>query len=324
MKNHCKIFLNCFLLLMLGLSVDAQADCSSNRSPASPYTTTLNPGDIIVQRDTPVGTVIATVTTPSPRTGGVWNNCINGGGTNYYYMSMFPTPSPVSGYYNTNIPGVGVAVGYSTAIPASFRSPANAQFTAASGISNAYPLYLTFVKTGDIVSGRLSSGLLAYAYADGSPSVKGVTVNINGNAITQVACSITTPNLTFPIGDVLASAFGTAVGTIPSGAQNTQNLGLNCDAQANINASLSGTQNPDVGTGSVLALTGQGNSNVAKGVGVQILYNGSPLVLNNRIVLKRSSGGQEALPLTARYYQTKTSVTTGIANASATLNLTYQ
>ncbi|HDS5029757.1 fimbrial protein [Enterobacter kobei] len=57
---------------------------------------------------------------------------------------------------------------------------------------------------------------------------------------------------------------------------------------------------------------------------MQIVYNGAPLMLNNRIVLKTSSGGQETFPLTARYYQTRTTVSTGTANASATLNLTYQ
>lgn len=85
-----------------------------------------------------------------------------------------------------------------------------------------------------------------------------------------------------------------------------------------------GTQNPDVGTASVLALTNQGDADVAQGVGVQLLYNGSPLILNNRLVLKSSTGGQETFPITARYYQTRTTVTTGKANASATLDLTYQ
>ncbi|HDC4774722.1 TPA: fimbrial protein, partial [Enterobacter cloacae] len=56
----------------------------------------------------------------------------------------------------------------------------------------------------------------------------------------------------------------------------------------------------------------------------QLLYNGSPLTLNSRLLLKQSAGGQETLPLTARYYQTLTSVESGSANASATLNLTYQ
>lgn len=182
---------------------------------------------------------------------------------------------------------------------------------------------VTFVKTGAITSGVVSSGMLARVYGDGD-GITAASFNFTGPTITQVACSISTPNLTFPIGDVLVSKFGSTVGTIPAGGQNTQNLGLSCDYYANINVTLSGTQNPDVGTTSVLALTNQGDADVAKGVGVQILYNSTVLSRNSRIVLKRSSGGQEMLPITARYYQTKSSVTTGKANATATLNLTYQ
>lgn len=104
----------------------------------------------------------------------------------------------------------------------------------------------------------------------------------------------------------------------------TQNLGLNCDSGANINAMLTGIQNPDLSDDSVLALSGQGSEGVASGVGVQLLYNGSPLRLNRNMVLKQTSGGQESLPITARYYQTQKSVSTGTANTSATLILTYQ
>lgn len=130
--------------------------------------------------------------------------------------------------------------------------------------------------------------------------------------------------MVFPIGDVQVASFGSQIGTVVDNAQNTQNLALNCGAGSNINISLNGIQNPDVSTTSVLALTGQGNADVAKGVGVQLLYNGTPLVLNNRIVLKQSAGGQETFPITARYYQTKTSVLPGKANTAATLDLTYQ
>ena len=62
----------------------------------------------------------------------------------------------------------------------------------------------------------------------------------------------------------------------------------------------------------------------AEGVGVQLVYNTIPLQLNNRILLKQSAGGQEAFPLTARYYQTRAVVKPGSANATATLNVTYQ
>ena len=114
------------------------------------------------------------------------------------------------------------------------------------------------------------------------------------------------------------------MGTTPAGARNTQNLGLNCDPGANVNVSISGIQNPDVATTSVLALTGQGNTGTAKGVGIQLLYNGTPLALNTRLPLTVAAGGQQTFPLTARYYQTNTTVEPGTANASATLNLTYQ
>ena len=57
-----------------------------------------------------------------------------------------------------------------------------------------------------------------------------------------------------------------------------------------------------------------------------IIYdrNGTPLALNTRLPLTVAAGGQQTFPLTARYYQTKTTVEPGTANASATLNLTYQ
>ncbi len=86
-----------------------------------------------------------------------------------------------------------------------------------------------------------------------------------------------------------------------------------------------GYAKPDVtGDTSVLALNGQGTPGTADGVGIQMLYNNVPLQLNNRIVLKRSAGGQETFPLVARYYQTRSVVRPGSANATATLNITYQ
>lgn len=251
-------------------------------------------------------------------------SCRAGGGI-YAQMSLFTSRSAISHVYNTNVPGVGVSIstpaGYFAGVY--FESPASFFSNPINQSLNMSSRTVTFVKTGAITSGVVSSGMLARVYGDGD-GVTAASINFTGPTITQVACSISTPNLTFPIGDVLVSKFGSTVGTIPAGGQNTQNLGLSCDYYANINVTLSGTQNPDVGTTSVLALTNQGDADVAKGVGVQILYNSTVLSRNSRIVLKRSSGGQEMLPITARYYQTKSSVTTGKANSTATLDLTYQ
>lgn len=302
--------------LMLVISVVTYSKVTfATCSFASGYTTrtdNLNFGSVVVQRDTPVGTLIF----QGQQQGSTYINCTGDVNTNYYTFSYNgAVSSGISHVYNTNIPGVGVSV-YTWAY---YDNPAGTDNTT-NGAVKTYIIKYNLIKTGAITSGVLMTGKI------GTWTVTGITpliINVSGGNVTQVACAITTPSLNFPLGDVLASSFGSTVGFVNT-KTNTQNLGLNCDAGANINVALNGTQNPDVSTNSVLALTGQGNSDVAKGVGVQILYNGSPLVLNNRIVMKQSSGGQETFPITARYYQTKTAVTTGKANASATLDLTYQ
>lgn len=315
--------INSLLLLIIAFA-SAQVYATCDVDAGDPYTLhriyTANMLPVVVQRDTPVGTVIESLAFGSSDE--KFLGC-TGGSSAYYFMSLFTTPSAVTDVYNTNVPGVGVRLAFESSAW-SFTS---------SGYRRTYPnnagiytigLTVSFVKTGNITSGIVNSGMLGYAVGDGNMSLKAITVNLTGAKVTQVACSVATEYLSFPIGDVPATNFSSTPGTIPSGGQNTQNLGLSCDPQANINVSLSGTQNPDIPNSSVLALTGQGSAGVASGVGVQLLYNGSPFLLNNRIVLKQSSGGQETFPLTARYYQTKSAVTTGTANTSATLNITYQ
>lgn len=303
------------LILLIITMHSAKATCTY-QSGQGPYTYSFNVGNVVVQRDTAVG---ASIYTSTLNPGGVQLACSNDNQTTYAMTYMGGVATAISHAYATNVSGVAVSVkigntwGYLDN-PVSHDNDGNGAIT--------YPqATITLYKTGSMASGALTTGNL------GTYTVSGLTpgtYQLTGGSITVLACSISTPTLSFPIGDISASSFGSTIGVTPSSAQNTQNLGLNCDAGANINVSLSGTQNPDVGTTSVLALTGQGSAGVAKGVGVQIVYNGSPLILNNRVVLKQSAGGQETFPLTARYYQTKTSVTPGTANASATLNLTYQ
>ncbi|CAM4079293.1 MULTISPECIES: fimbrial protein [Lelliottia] len=284
-------------------------------------------GAMTVQRDAPVGTIIGTVTlTNSTRS----VNCSDAGTMSRYRTLTYSggVQSPLPNIYRTNLTGVGIQTDPSEAY---FTNPAQLFQSTNSGagivFANHHTIIINVIKTGDIVSGTLAMGEIANEQFDngsgGRITSESVTMS-GGNSITVLACGLSTQTLTFPIGDVFASTFGSTPGTIPSGAQTTQNLGLNCATGANINVTLSGIQNPDVSDNSVLALTGQGSAGVAQGVGVQLLYNGSPLRINSRMVMKQSSGGQESLPLTARYYQTKTAVTTGSANTSATLNLTYQ
>lgn len=308
------------ILLLSFASYNVNATCSS----VTVQTTTSSLGNTIVQRDTAIGSVISTIITPST---GVYGSDCNGMDTFGLYLNYSSTVSSLGdNIYDTNIPGVGIRL-FNGGISNSnvFTNPQHV-------IMNQEPVDWTWgggtlqlIKTATIQPGTLNSGtigtvrLLGYdtAYHDG------VYINTSGGTVTVLACSITTPNLTFPIGTVPVSEFGTTVGFTPT-KTNTQNLGLNCDVDANINVMLNGTQNPDISTASVLALNGQGSAGIASGLGVQLLYDGTPLEINKNIVMKKSAGGQELLPITARYYQTKTTVTPGDASTSATLTITYQ
>ncbi|MCF8581542.1 fimbrial protein [Enterobacter ludwigii] len=315
----------CFYLILFMLFVckPVQACYWLTGKQVTPQTLSVRLNSTIVQRDAPVGSTLMTQWVSTGNSSAYsFANCGSGDWATWAYNKTVATG--YSNVYQTNVAGVGIQIQAGTS-SFYYNNPAT-YFTDTAGSTWAWSSWGTGYNISLIKTANTSSGDIGTGQTNFTLSNLGVllTLNITGGTVTTVACAITTPTLNFPIGNIPAALFGTTVGTTPATAQNTQNLGLNCDAGANINVSLTGTQNPDVGTTSVLALTGQGNAGVAQGVGVQILYNGSPLVLNNRIVLKQSSGGQETFPLTARYYQTKTSVMPGTANASATLNLTYQ
>ncbi|OAT31830.1 fimbrial adhesin [Buttiauxella brennerae ATCC 51605] len=288
----------------------------------------VNAGNIIVQRDTPVGALIGTVPTQAQEVHQA--TCINATGpgkalAQFDYMGGVATSIP--NVYNTNIPGVGMSIVGMTGGTSTMQSPP-VPYQLASGsttitdIWSGNPQVIRLYKVGNIISGNLVPGRVGHqTLLDDGGILR--DIQLSGGSVTQVACSIKTPNLVFPLGDVPVSTFGNTIGFIPD-VSSTQNLGLDCDAGANFNVSLNGTQNPDSSNASVLALNNQGGSDVASGVGIQLLYNDVPLILNNRIVLKSSPGGVETFPLKARFIQTQTTVTAGDASTSATLQLTYQ
>jgi type 1 fimbria pilin len=309
------IFLLC---VAAGLNSAHAGTCTT----ITPQESTLSIGTITVQRDVAVGTVL--FSRNATLTGSYLTGCTNPLMLGFSMRYLNATPSTYGNHvYNTNVNGIGVRFSSGNY----FENPTNTfSYNAQSDYVEWWGGKIELIVTGPVASGSLTPGVLGVVMLQGSDGVyrDGLTTTLLDGTINVLACSITTPQLTFPIGDISAATFGSTVGTTPAGAQNTQNLGLNCDPGANVNVSLSGIQNPDVATTSVLALTGQGNTGTAKGVGVQLLYNGTPITLNTRLPLNVATGGQQAFPLTARYYQTQTTVEPGTANASATLNLTYQ
>ncbi|RDT60807.1 fimbrial protein, partial [Klebsiella pneumoniae] len=84
---------------------------------------------------------------------------------------------------------------------------------------------IELVVTGPVSSGALTPGVIGVVTLQGSDGLyrDGLTTQLTSGNINALACTVNTAQLTFPIGDIPASAFGTVVGTTPAGAQNTQN-----------------------------------------------------------------------------------------------------
>nr|WP_269815932.1 fimbrial protein [Serratia odorifera] len=186
-------------------------------------------------------------------------------------------------------------------------------------VNSSYAVGIALYKTGPTGSGAITTGRVGRV---GYKGIRWITsINVSGGTIKTVACSLNASNIQVPLGDVLATEF-TGVGTTLK--PKAFNVGLACDANAKINVSLGGTQSAESSDSSILQLTNAGSDGVAKGVGVQLLYNNTPLKLNQLLALKTSAGGQETFPFTAHYYQTAANITAGSANATATLNISYQ
>lgn len=306
-------------------------------------TVTMTISDITVQRDVPLNTPLTTDLYGSAYAG--WTNCSNYIGGIKSYLADSGTKDGTRKIYKTNIPGVGIDIGVYGATSNGYiatyfigETPGwyGSDWVESTGLNGccnnlAQTAIVKLVKIGDITSGKLSGtfgsfivGNIAGATVP-TPDSWGpeIPIQFAGTNITQLKCSISTPNLAFSLGNVSADEFGNTPGTT-SMTISTKDLSLNCDPGTNINVTLSGTQSQDTTDDSVLALSASEGNEVAGGVGVQLLYGDNPLHINKMLNLKTSSGGIETLPITARYYQTKNTVIAGQANTTATLNITYQ
>ncbi|MGL5387208.1 MAG: fimbrial protein [Serratia sp. (in: enterobacteria)] len=328
-----------FMLLLIAVSWGQQsmaASCTSssggNWSPS---------GNLTYQRDQPIG---SWGSSKFGVTGAYQFSCVGDSAADRdAYLTLSVASSPVPGYtdvYPTNNPGVGVRYNFAINSGSSSFCPVQFDDHIVNSVRNytchilannrpamSFGSSVEFVKLATAVT----SGPITYipqvtvAYAlNGQSGSWNLPIMWNGSANVNLlitACTINSSSILVPLDDVMASSL-TSVGSIAKPA--SFNVALQCNAGARINVQLNGTQNTDSSASGVLQLTNAGGAGVAKGVGIQILYNGTAMQLNNNMVLKTSSGGQETFPFTARYYQTKATVTAGSANAIATLNLTYQ
>lgn len=311
-------------------SSHAASPCTMNISTASTQTVSL--GDIRASASLANGSVIATyrsttfsqVTVAASFTASALCQMLIMGKFKNYGLPI----SSATGWAVTNnimatsISGLGIRVSLPTAEGDIYAGSIYYPKTSAFFSLPAGSWKVEVIKTGALGSGSLPTGttLAKMTFIDTDNNSRTLlTLNLGaGSSVASSTCTLSSTSISVPIGNIAGTKFSKIGSTA---GDKSFDIGLKCDKNANINVSMTGTQNKDTAEKSVLALTTGGN---AQGIGVQLLYGGTPLTLGSNLALKTaSSGGAETLPFTARYYQTQSTVIAGTANATATLTFTY-
>lgn len=300
-------------------------------------------GDHSMQRDVPVGAVDPQQVV-APNTFDFRCNDDPNADRDVYLKIKTSTP-PVSGYsdvYPTNLDGIGVR--FHLAESSDFCKIKSSDVIA-HGEANYTCHMLTIIKDPDgyfsenigsaiefvKIKPTMTSGVITQipqvtisyemnnTYAGGD---MGIMWTSNANVKFDVlACTINTPKIDVWLPDVEANQFR-AVGNTPAAKDFTVQLA--CEPGTHIVAELDGEKSSETSNQSVLALTNAGDSGVAKGIGIQILYNNNPLNIGSPITLTTSQTDMLTLPFVARYFQTQSEISVGQADSTATLNITYQ
>jgi type 1 fimbria pilin len=190
------------------------------------------------------------------------------------------------------------------------------------------------VKTAAPIAGSggfsMIGSVTSKEYANGGTGAKS-TINFNYTILnTSIpSCSVTTTAVAVSMPYENTSAFQ---GVGATTGQTNFNLGLVCDANANPSISFMDSATPSNETSTLTLAPGS----TATGIGVQLLYQGTPVVFSpgaysytnsstptsNNLSLGALSGTQN-VPFQARYIQTNAAVTPGLIRAVATFTMTY-
>lgn len=275
-------------------------------------------GTVYTSPDMPIGTVLYSYSFPDVMLTPYCNPVASA------TMTML-TANQLSSYgnsvYDTPIKGVGIRVSVWGIYAESPSITVNIPMGTSVYGPTAYTRNTTveLVKTGPISAGTTSLERIMGIEVEAKGGINYLV--INNITIVASTCTTSTTNIQITLDDILASKMNSVGSTYNP---KNFNVGLNCDPGARVSATLRGNDNPDTSADGVLQLSNAGSDDVADGVGIQILSNSIPMPLDKLMPLKTFTGTQETLPFTVQYYQTKSEIKTGKANATATLEITYQ
>jgi type 1 fimbria pilin len=317
--------LTLFIGLMALGTTSAWASCWQSHSA---YEINMAMGRVVVSPDLPVGSVIATKTWPMPDNNTIYVTCdIN---TTLKFDAKVVAAGLVQGankVYSTAIPGIGLRFSRKGAIsmiyPDSYTTTGSS-FTLA-GSTFTLDIIKTSTTTG---SGTIASG----PYTEYGPGFTILKTSLNADAITIVSPSCTIlggKNMNVDIGTIKRAdlkGVGTWAGGTPFDIKLECSGGVSVSGYANINTSFSGTLATNTSANQGVLLNEKTGNSAAKGVGVQVIKDNTPLEFNKKYnigTLQNQETRYITLPLHARFYQYAPTTSTGEVESHLIFNLTY-
>lgn len=308
----------CLVLLLWLFSSGVQAECKFAKGVTAEIPGYINFGNVSVQRDAPVGSVIATTTTGAYNGGNMIAGCSDAWTFRWDLTKWGALSSLGHKIFTTNLTGVGIRM---TAVVSGNVLPYDAAVAA-----NNYAtipgdgIKAELIKTEEIAGGGgvLNTGMLARASVAGQFYIANVTLN-GVNSIRTESCTVNTPTVNVPMGDHSKRDFS-GVGSV-TGWVNFD-IGLSCDVGARIHVRIDAAADPSAGSQGVMQLDSGG----ATGAGIQLHYrdDDDTVQYGQDRLYKLAGSGDETIQLKGRYYQTAQNITAGPANATATFTLTYK
>lgn len=281
---------------------------------------------IVIPRDAPIGTTLFSQTVNFPREA-VVTNCPNGVHALYGLFDSWVPDS--SGVAPTNVPGIGIRIAdiSNAQVVSYYRSRNNLESSRGIYSFHEQDRYqwsadgfsIQLLKTGPTSTGSLSTGIIAGLLLKNLYYMAAIQI-VNGGSFSTSGCTINTKSLTVPLGSVKRSEFGGVGSTTKT---SIFNISVDCSESTNITMTLNATADSSTAPG-VIAIDPSAGSTTASGVGIQLLRNNNSVVIGSPFYIGRASvTGGNRIEMGARYYQTKSTITAGQANATATFTLTY-
>ena len=170
------------------------------------------------------------------------------------------------------------------------------------------------------------------SYTEYGPGFTILKTSLNADAITIVSPSCTIlggKNMNVDIGTIKRAdlkGVGTWAGGTPFDIKLECSGGVSVSGYANINTSFSGTLATNTSANQGVLLNEKTGNSAAKGVGVQVIKDNTPLEFNKKYnigTLQNQDTRYITLPLHARFYQYAPTTSTGEVESHLVFNLTY-